>query len=534
MRLRLCLFLLTALTSSAAVVEPLVTDAVTDQYRPLAFDRQHLSGLLAARIRADTEGYLEPLGQAGPTGNSLGAYLDAAANSFDFTHDHNLGLAMEKVAKLAMTPSSGLAFPVQDRLMGLLSYYRVTGNEAALSKCKQLGNEILATPAAPTSLETMVSLYRYTGDQRYFDYCRKLVDLLYPPNVTRVLTAATPNDELSQLLGLTEFYRLTGEDAFFQAATTAWRHIRDGRLTATGTLDDVFTKPDAACVTLAWMQLTLDLFRITGQPQYGDELERTTYNALLAHQDVKTGHIFATVPLNGTKSAEPANACAGSVARGISIIPALVWGRYGHGIALNLYSPGNATVRLHRGASVHLYEETTFPESGEVLLHVEPDHKVRFPLRFPVRLRVPSWADTFTVTAGTKHYTGKRGQYLVVNRQWKRGDTVAINIGISVKLVRPTPESAGTVAIQRGPQVLSLSKHLNPEIRDLSQISFDASGISQSAVTSVANLSPGEWQGDQAYRVKGVSQQPLIFVPFADATTYRTSFPAPLQSSARD
>ena len=543
MRLRLCLFifaalpataLFTALPSFAAVAGPVITDTVTDQYRPFAFNRQNLSGLLAARIRANIEGYLEPLGQADSSVINIGAYLDAAANSFDYTHDRNLGAAMERVAKLALAPSSGPPVEKQSRLMGLLSYYRVTGNEAALSKAKELGNEILALPATPVSLEPMVALYRYSGDSRYFDYCRKLVGSLYPPNVTRALTAANSNDELSQLLGLTDFYRLTGDDAFLEAATTAWRQLRENRLTATGTPNDAFTKPDAACVTLAWMQLTLDLFRITGQPQYGDELERTTYNQLLAQQDAKTGSIFAIVPLNGTKTLQPANSCAGGVARGISILPALVWGRYGGGVALNLYSPGNTTVRLHRGVSVHLYEETTFPESGEVLLHVEPDHKVRFPIRFPLRLRVPSWADTFTATAGAKQYAGKRGQYLLIRRQWKRGDTVTIKIAMSTKLVHPTQANTGAVAIQRGPQILSLSRQLNPKIVDLSTVTLDDASISQPMVASSPSSSPGEWQGDQAYRIQGASQEPLIFVPFADAKTYRTSFSPPLQSSSRD
>lgn len=539
MRFRLCLFIITALPltawpSIAAVVEPVVADTVTDQYRPLAFDHQELSGLLAARMRANIEGYLEPLGQQSSPPGDLGAYLEAAANSFDYTHDRNLGAAMEKIAKRAMDSSPDHATDDQSWIMGLLSYYRVTGNEAALSKCKQLGNEILARPASPAELEAMVTLYRYSGESRYLDYCRKLIAVLYPPNVTRTLNAANTDDELLQLLGLTDFYRVTGDSAFLTAATSAWRQIRENRLTATGTLIGAFTRPAAGCVTLAWMQLTLDLFRITGEPQYGDELERTAYNQLLAQQDARTGNIFATVPLNGTKSAQPANGCKASVARGLAILPALVWGRYGAGIAINLYAPGNTVVRLHRGASVHIYEETTFPEGGQVLLHVEPDHKIRIPLRFPIRLRVPSWADTFAVTAGTRHYTGKRGQYVVIKRQWRRGDTLTINIGMSVRLVHPTPTNTNSVALQRGPQILSLSKQLNPQIHDLSKAALDAGNISSLTGTNAPSLSPGEWQSDQAYRVQGTSKDPLVFIPFADAKSYRTSFPESLHSSSRD
>ena len=539
MRLRLGLVLLTALPltvlpSFAAVAEPVVSDRVTDQYHPLAFDRQNLSGLFAARIRANIEGYLEPMGKSATTVSDWGGYLDAAANSFDYTHDRTLGDTITKVAQSVLAASSGSRGNNRSQLLGLLSYYRVTGDEAALSKCKRLGDAILAQPAAPASIQSMVTLYRYSGDRRYFDYCQKLIQTLYPPNVTRPLAAANSEDELSQLLGLVEFYRVDGDDAFLQAAITAWHQIVAGRLTATGTLSDAMGNPDSACVTLHWMQLTLELFRITGEPQYADALEKTAYNQLLAEQDFKTGQVFTAVPLNGAKAAQPGNTCAISVSRGISMLPALVWGHYGHGIIVNFYTPGHATVRLHRGASVNLYEETTFPEGGEVLLHVEPDHKIRIPLLFPLRLRVPAWADTFTVTAGDQHYTGRRGQYLVIKRQWKRGDTVAIKIGMTVKLVPASTNDPTAKAIQRGPQILSLSKELNPQIGDFPAFSFPVENVSQETVTSSPNGMQGDWQGDQLYRVEGRTKQPLVFLPFADAKTYRTTFPSRVQSSALD
>ncbi len=278
----------------------------------------------------------------------------------------------------------------------------------------------------------------------------------------------------------------------------------------------------------------MSYFASQGSLQYADALEKTAYNQLLAEQDFKTGQVFTTVPLNGAKAAQPGNMCAISVARGISILPALVWGHYGHGIIVNFYTPGHARVRLHRGASVNMYEETTFPEGGEVLLHVEPDHKIRIPLLFPLRLRVPTWADTFTVTAGDQHYTGRRGQYLVIKRQWKRGDTVAIKIGMAVKLVRASANDTATVAIQRGPQILALSKELNPQIGNFSAFSFPVQDVSQEAVTSAPNGMQGDWQGDQLYKVQGIAKEPLVFIPFADAKTYRTTFPTAVQSSARD
>lgn len=319
-----------------------------------------------------------------------------------------------------------------------------------------------------------------------------------------------------------------------KAVTGAWRQIEDGHITATGTLNDTFAEPDAACATLTWMQLTLGLFRLTGQTQYGNALERTTYNQLLAGQDGKTGTLFGNIPLNGTKSIHPGDGCACDVSRGIALLPAMIWGRYGSGIAIDFYTPGNADVRLRHRESVHLYEETTFPDSGDILLHVEPDHRIRFPLRFPLRLRVPEWAASFTVTVGSSRITGKPGRYLVLNRKWKRGDTVKIAIAMDVKLVHPTPTNPNAVALQRGPQILSLSKDLNPSIQDLSAVSLDNANVSQWTVTHSGSPAPVEWQANQAYTVQGISQQALTFVPFADAKIYRTSFPSAPPGSARD
>jgi uncharacterized protein len=542
MRLRLCLVILSASLSTAlpmvgAVVQPVVRDAVPDLYRPLAFDQQRLSGLLANRMRANVEGYLEHAISHDVDQQNVGEYLEAAANTFDYTHDRNLGTAMEKAVKIALQQRP--ADPAQSRsyLLGLLSYYRVTANQAAFAESQKLGNAILDAPADAGMLEPMIFLYKFTGDRRYLDYCRKLVESVSAQGIESAPDPANVSKELSGLLGLAEFYRITGDSDYLKTITGTWRQIHDSRLTATGTLAGAGGQPAAECVTLAWMQLTLQLFRLTGLPQYGDELERTTYNQLLAGQDGRSGTIFTTVPLNGAKEAKPIDDCRNSVARGVSLIPALIWGRYGRGLAVNFYSAGSATVmlrhsrdmrlshrtvpRLYRG-NVRLYEEANFPESGDVLLHVEPDYA----FRFPVRLRVPSWTDSFVVSIGGTNVTGKPGQYLVLNRKWKRGDTVKITMSLPLKLVNATPSDTPQIALRRGPQVLSLSKVLNPDLQDLSAITMPASRapLSLKIANSPTPL-PTAWSGDQAYQIEGFYQRPLVMVPFADARDYRTSFP---------
>src|SRR6266508_2577036 len=90
--------------------------------------------------------------------------------------------------------------------------------------------------------------------------------------------------------------------------------------------------------TVTWLQLTWRLFRLTGESEYADEMERTVYNQLLGAQDPHNGNICYFTPLNGTKKATPGiNCCVSSEPRGISMIPAMAWGATEKGPAIALY-----------------------------------------------------------------------------------------------------------------------------------------------------------------------------------------------------
>jgi len=45
------------------------------------------------------------------------------------------------------------------------------------------------------------------------------------------------------------------------------------------------------CVTVTWLQLNWRLLRLTGEARFGQEIERTVYNHLLAAQDGHNGNI---------------------------------------------------------------------------------------------------------------------------------------------------------------------------------------------------------------------------------------------------
>jgi len=144
---------------------------------------------------------------------------------------------------------------------------------------------------------------------------------------------------------------------------------------------------------VTWLQLSWQLLRLTGDSKYAGEIERTVYNQLLAAQDPKNGNICYFTPLNGKKAPTPGiNCCVSSEPRGISMLPATIWGSLENGLAVLLYVPGH--VKLQR---LTWKSETRFPLDGRVTLSVVEGNG-----RMPVSLRVPSWTARYRAKSTMK------------------------------------------------------------------------------------------------------------------------------------
>lgn len=553
-----CTLLLIAVSALPLSADPprQVVDAVPDVYSPVPKDLQRLAGVLSARMRANAEGYLEKVDlnalesamdsksrnqRQAETRGALGFLLAAEAESYEYSDDPQIKGMMDRAAKILIRtqeqPGSSKADQVDPyAISGLLAYYRITGDESALAASRRIGDALVQVKQAQTDsttaddagelLEPMVDLYRATGDKRYLECSRGVAKL-------ELSHASFPGNDTGQrhsllfLSGLADLYRITGDNSYLATVIAGWKEIKDNHLAITGApLPMLGTQPDRpesvtdGCLTAAWIRLSLDLLRIKGDVTYAQELEHALFNQLLAMQDPRTGRLDPCAPVNGTKKPElKLDRCSASVALSIAEIPDTVWGRYENGIAIISYQPGRATIRLRRRATVQIYTEGNYPESGSVVLHVEPSHDIRFPLR----LRVPAWATSFAASVGNSHLSGTPGEYLVVDREWRPRDTVRIAIEMGTKL-RTDDKHPGEVAVQRGPQLLALTSALNPELKDL-QLAGPVPGP--------LSLKAAEIDPVQTYSLLGEYQaksQNLILTPFSEATSYRLWLRAPVAS----
>ena len=278
--------------SAFAAITPLpyvVPSAVADRQEAQVPDRVQLSGMLGARIHANTttrlletvdvdrllEGYRKRPGCMTWDGEHIGKYLHAAslawANSGDEKLHAKIASAVKELIKCQEADGYLGTYLPEKRwtewdvwshkynLLGLLAWARLSGDQAPLDACRKMGDLLCNTfgegkldfmkqspfEGQVTVLEPMVLLYRLTGEPRFRDFCQYLMKcyaakprplvatLLEKKRVDRVY-ATHAYTQLSFLNGLLEWYRISGDKDLLTAAVNAWEDITAKRLYITG------------------------------------------------------------------------------------------------------------------------------------------------------------------------------------------------------------------------------------------------------------------------------------------------------------
>jgi hypothetical protein len=263
---------------------------------------------------------------------------------------------------------------------------------------------------------------------------------------------------------------------------------------------------------------------LTGEARFGQEIERTVYNHLLAAQNAGNGDISYYTAFTGPKEFTDALlCCVSSGPRGISLIPQLTWGLQQNAFFVNLYTAGRARCEFD-GVPVELVCETAFPADGRVRITVNAEAATHFTLR----LRVPEWTRGFHVHSGAGALAGKPGELLDVSRTWPRSSTLEIRMDVPTRAVPGSPSYPDYLMLQRGPQVLALEQSHNPSVPSLHRVAIAAGPVTPQPTAPTADGGKR-----QVYEVAGIAGVPaeegrlrfeprvLQLVPFADLANGR-------------
>ena len=382
--------------------------------------------------------------------------------------------------------------------------YRCTGNPQSLAHAKIMGDYILKTFPTPQNPcydagdictaglpEGMLELYRVTGDTRYLDFA---ADVPHGNNHGEVQLASLRTWEqdfsrrpchvyvmLARCYAQTELYRLTGEENLLNMSQLMRNELLkkgEGGMLVTGSCSEgeQFSYSQngrgaigESCVTAYVLRWIDSLMRLEGDMRYGDLLERTIYNALLAANSPDGRWIRYFTPFTGDRRYDTRDffCCCGNYRRAVAELPQKVYYRTpAGGIALNLFTNATKTFDV-KGQTVTVLQETAYPNDGDVKLTFSTQNQN--PVAFAFQFRTPRWCDKITlrvndeapVTIDPQEQT--RGSY-VLNRTWKDGDVVRISMPMPWRFLQGRAVQDGRVVLLRGPIVYCIGKDQNAEL----------------------------------------------------------------------
>ena len=123
----------------------------------------------------------------------------------------------------------------------------------------------------------------------------------------------------------------------------------------------------------------------------------------------------------------------------------------------NLYGQSELTTKLGKH-DLKVSQVTGYPYDGKVVLTFNAVPKKQ---EMAFHLRIPAWCDKATVTVNGEPVAveAKANTYATINRVWKKGDVVTLDMEMRVKLMESNPlveETRNQVVVKRGPLVYCL------------------------------------------------------------------------------
>ena len=284
-----------------------------------------------------------------------------------------------------------------------------------------------------------------------------------------------------------EMYRITGEADYRRAFESIWRGIAQYDRHNTGGFSSgesacgnpYDTRSIETCCTIAWMALSIDMLRMTGDPRVADELELSTWNAFLGAQH-PSGRLFTyNTPMLGDRKASAheivfqamagsseLNCCSVNGPRGFGMIGQ--WGVLAEGdtLTVNYYGASETVRELPGPGRVTLVQTGDYPFDGALRIRVSTERKRPLTLR----LRIPFWSEKTRVRfRGEDLPDVKAGSYLLLPGI-KDGDVIDLSFDLSIHCWQGDGELSGKTSLYRGPILLACDQRYEADLDSLNRL----------------------------------------------------------------
>jgi DUF1680 family protein len=394
---------------------------------------------------------------------------------------------------------------------GAIAHHQATGKrnfldiaikfaECAIREVGDQPGQACVVPGHQIAEMAMARLYVLTGEKKYLDFAKFLLDKRgYTERKGEYSQAHKPVLEQDEAVGhavraaymysgMADVAALTGDPSYIKAIDAIWDNIVSKKMYITGGIGstnngeafgDNYELPNMSaycetCAAIAHVYMNHRLFLLHGESKYYDVLERTLYNGLISGVSLDGGRFFYPNPLEsiGQHQRQPWFGCAccpSNVSRFIPSLPGYVYAVKDADVFVNLFMANNANLTVN-GKKLNLVQQTGYPWNGDIEIQVNPSSRQEF----NIRIRIPGWVTGKVAPSDLYKYADRKNLsysvqvngepveskledgYFVISRRWKKGDIVNVHFDMEPRTVKAHPEveaDRGRIAIERGPLV---------------------------------------------------------------------------------
>ncbi len=345
---------------------------------------------------------------------------------------------------------------------------------------------------ASSILEPVVRLYMITGEGKYLDFAKHIVDC-GGTSVANLVDLALEDitnpyqypitkayEMISFFDGVLEYYRATGEEKYKTAVMNFARRVAKEETTIIGGIgctEELFDhartrqteKPlhevmQETCVTVTWMKFCMQLLMATGDMRFANMYEKAFYNAYLGAfnfknnmskgfekqlvkypEAVKEPLAFDSYSplINDTRGKligglkvmrdnHIYGCCVCIASAGIGVFHKIAAMKTRFGIAINMYEQGKIKTATPSGQQIVFDIKTAYPVDERVDITLDLKENEPFELRF----RVPEWSGNTMLYVNDESMPIKPYE-VIINRNWKKGDKVSLVFDMTPQVHRP-------------------------------------------------------------------------------------------------
>lgn len=373
--------------------------------------------------------------------------------------------------------------------------------------------ELARNAICPSHYMGVVEMYRATGNPRYLELSKNLIDIRgMVENGTDDNQDRIPFREQYNAMGhavranylyagVADVYAETGEAQLMKNLTSIWNDIVNRKMYVTGACGALYdgTSPDGTCyepdsiqkvhqsygrayqlpnstahnetcANIGNMLFNWRMLESTGDAKYADIVETALYNSVLSGVSLDGKRYFYTNPLRLSDDFPytlrwprerqeyiSCFCCPPNTLRTICEAQNYAYTVSENALWCNLYGQSELTTKLGK-YDLEVSQVTGYPYDGKVMLTFRAVPKKQ---EMALHLRIPAWCDRATVKVNGEvvDVPVKANTYATLNRVWKKGDVVELDMEMRVKLMESNPlveETRNQVVVKRGPLVYCL------------------------------------------------------------------------------